>query len=89
MSNEALILLVQNGLFFNEANSSNPFSYLTTVVSNEFKKIKEKEKEQQTIRDELLIECNLNPSYTRQYNEEYEHELARYTRETMDTDEPV
>lgn len=87
MSNEALVLLVQNGLFFNEASSSNPFSYLTTVVSNEFKKIKEKEKEQQAIRDELLIDNNLNPSYTRQYNEEFETELARFTKETTDHDE--
>jgi len=58
--------LAEGGLKFNEAKSSNPFAYLTTIVHNAFLKVLAKEKTAQNIRDDILQDAGFRPSMTRQ-----------------------
>lgn len=48
---------------FDSNKSENPFSYFTTIIHTSFIQVLNKEKKQQEIRDELLLEENLNPSF--------------------------
>lgn len=66
MKGQALLQLSQMGLQFNEAKSSNPFSYLTSSLRNSFTKILNIEKRNQNLRDDLLEINGQSPSFTRQ-----------------------
>lgn len=70
MRGQALVQLSQVGLQFNEGKSDNPFAYYTTAVMNSFTRILNLEKQNQTIRDNLLIEHGHLPSYSRQMRED-------------------
>ena len=83
MRSTAILQLVQEGLQFNEARSSNPFSYLTTVVTNSFLRVMQTEKKNQEIRDEILVMNDMNPSFTRIHNAEY---VVEYKRNVTDYD---
>jgi len=72
MRGQALMQLAQVGLQFNEAKSSNPFSYYTETVTNSFTRVLNIEKNHQHIRDDILIQSGSSPSFTRQI----EHEIA-------------
>jgi hypothetical protein len=76
MRSNAILQLVQVGLQFNEAKSSNPFSYLTAALINAQIRVINTEKRNQVIRDELLEINGLNPSFTRTNNHEFEQYLA-------------
>ena len=65
MKLQALAQLIQVGLKFNEHKSDNPFAYLSSIVFNSFKRIKDIEKQHQALRDDLLQANGFNPSYTR------------------------
>lgn len=47
---------------FDPTKSENPFAYYTSVIHNSFIQILNKEKRQQQIRDQLLVDANYNPS---------------------------
>lgn len=80
MKNQALTALIAMSLHFNEFKSENPFAYFTTLISNNFIGYLSIEKKHQRIRDDLLQEAGMNPSYTRQL----EHEAAtRKQRESQ------
>ena len=66
MRGAALIQLIQVGLKFNELKSDNPFAYYTAIVTNSFTRVLLNEKNMQTIRDDILEENGLAPSWTRQ-----------------------
>lgn len=66
MESFAILQLVEGGLKFNEAKSDNPFAYLTTIVSNAFVRTFNKEKRVQEIRDDLIEEAGMTPSFARQ-----------------------
>ena len=66
MRNSAILQLTYVGLRFNEAKSSNPFSYYTAAISNSFCRVQNSEKRNQNIRDDILQINNLNPSWSRQ-----------------------
>ena len=66
MQAQALFQLVTVGLQFNELFSSNPFSYYTSTIKNAFTVTFNEEKKAQDIRDDLLVENNQSPSWTRQ-----------------------
>ncbi len=68
MVGQALVQLTQIGLQFDEMKSSNPFAYYTQTVSNSFTRVLNIEKKMQNIRDDILEENGLTPSWTRQYN---------------------
>jgi hypothetical protein len=66
MRASALIQLIQVGLKFNELKSDNPFAYYTAIVTNSFTRVLLNEKKMQNIRDDILEEAGLAPSWTRQ-----------------------
>lgn len=72
MRGQALLQLAQIGLQFNEAKSQNPFAYYTAAITNSFTRVLNLEKRSQNIRDDLLEEGGLNPSFTRTFNAEWE-----------------
>ena len=71
MQSQALLQLSQIGLQFDEDKSANPFAYYTAAITNSFTRILNVEKKHQSLRDDLLQEAGVNPSYTRQI----EHEM--------------
>ena len=64
--------LAQIGLQFDESKSDNPFAYYTAAVTNQFCRVINIEKRAQNIRDDILEMNDMNPSYTRQHNAEWE-----------------
>ena len=62
--------LSQIGLQFDESKSENPFAYYTAAITNSFTRILNIEKKNQAIRDDLLEMHNMNPSFTRQNENE-------------------
>lgn len=77
MRGQALLQLSMIGLQFDESKSSNPFAYYTAAITNSFTRILNTEKRNQNIRDDILEMNNLNPSYTRQLNNEEAMRRAR------------
>ena len=84
MQGQSLIQLTQMGLLFNELKSDNPFSYFTALMSNSFTKIVNSEKAHQSLRDDLLQEAGMNPSFTRQMEHEEE---VRKSRESLNSED--
>ena len=78
MKGQAILQLSQIGLQFDESKSNNPFAYYTAAVTNSFVRVINLEKRNQKIRDDILEMNDLNPSYTRQSEGEYEAGLARF-----------
>ena len=70
MQSQALMQLSQIGLQFDESKSENPFAYYTAAITNSFTRILNIEKKNQAIRDDLLEMHNMNPSFTRQNENE-------------------
>jgi hypothetical protein len=70
MKSTALLQLSQIGLQFDESKSENPFAYYTAAITNSFTRVLNLEKRNQVIRDDILEEAGLNPSYTRQTENE-------------------
>ena len=66
MRAQAVLQLSQIGLQFDESKSENPFAYYTAAVTNSFTRVLNIEKKNQSIRDDILQENGLNPSFTRQ-----------------------
>ena len=73
MRSQALLQLTQIGLQFDESKSENPFAYYTAAITNSFTRVLNLEKKNQSIRDDILESAGLNPSYTRQN----ENEMAK------------
>ena len=60
---------------FNAEKGNNPFAYYTSIIHNAFIQILNREKNQHNIRDELLIQAELNPSFgyqERHNNDQYD-----------------
>ncbi len=70
MQSQALMQLSQIGLQFDESKSENPFAYYTAAITNSFTRILNIEKKNQSIRDDLLEMNHMNPSFTRQTENE-------------------
>jgi hypothetical protein len=77
MKGQAILQLSQIGLQFDESKSENPFAYYTAAVTNSFTRVLNIEKRNQNIRDDMLQENGLTPSFTRQNQQEYAEETAR------------
>jgi hypothetical protein len=77
MRGQAILQLAQIGLQFDESKSNNPFAYYTAAVTNSFVRVINLEKRNQNIRDDILEMNDLNPSYTRQHNAEWEAAMKR------------
>lgn len=85
MRGQAIVQLAQIGLQFNEAKSDNPFAYYTAAINNSFTRVLNLEKRNQNIRDDLLEEEGLDPSFTRTFNAEWaaKEEFEQKRRETL------
>ena len=70
MRGYARMMLVKSWQAFKPEKSDNPFAFYTQCIKNSFKQFLNQEKKQRNIRDELLVDKGLNPSYT--YSLEYE-----------------
>ena len=66
MQGAGLLQLSRIGLQFDESKSVNPFAYYTAAITNSFTRVLNLEKKGQRIRDDILEQNGLNPSYTRQ-----------------------
>lgn len=77
MRGHALVRLTQVGIGFNEAKSSNPFAYFTTVITHSFTHVLNKEKEHVSTRNRMIAESGYNPSF----NEQAEQDIENYNRD--------
>jgi hypothetical protein len=77
MRGQAILQLAQIGLQFDESKSQNPFAYYTAAVTNSFVRVINIEKRNQNIRDDILEMNDLNPSYTRLHEGEWEAAVKR------------
>jgi hypothetical protein len=82
MRGQAILQLAQIGLQFDESKSNNPFAYYTAAVTNSFVRVINLEKRNQNIRDDILEMNNMNTSYTRQHQGEWEAAQKRETDAT-------
>jgi hypothetical protein len=80
MRGQAILQLAQIGLQFDESKSNNPFAYYTAAVTNSFVRVINIEKRNQNIRDDILEQNGLDPSYTRQHAGEWEAAVKREQR---------
>ena len=83
MKGQAILQLSQIGLQFDESKSNNPFAYYTAAVTNSFVRVINIEKRNQNIRDDILEMNDLNPSYTRLHEGEWEAAVKRNEEATM------
>lgn len=60
----ALMNLVKSWKSFNPEKSQNPFAYFTSCIHNSFLQYLNQERKHRNIRDALLVENGLDPSYT-------------------------
>ena len=72
MKGQAILHLVAIALQFDESKSENPFSYMTSAISNIFIRIINIEKRHRDIRDDILEMNGLDPSFTRSNTGDYE-----------------
>jgi len=86
MKGQAILQLSQIGLQFDESKSNNPFAYYTAAVTNSFVRVINLEKRNQNIRDDILEMNDMNPSYTRQHQGEWE---AAQRREQEDREKAL
>ena len=77
MRGQAILQLAQIGLQFDESKSQKPFAYYTAAVTNSFVRVINIEKRNQNIRDDILEMNDLNPSYTRLHEGEWEAAVKR------------
>ena len=68
----AITHLCQVGLQFDESRSSNPFAFFTTIISHCFVRVLNLEKRGQDIKNDLLIMAGVQPSFSRQIDNEIE-----------------
>jgi DNA-directed RNA polymerase specialized sigma subunit len=71
----AIMNLVKSWKSFNPDKSSNPFAYFTSCITNSYLQYLNHERKHRNIRDALLVENGLDPSYTftENYNTENPH----------------
>jgi hypothetical protein len=77
MRGQAILQLAQIGLQFDESKSDNPFAYYTAAVTNSFTRVLNIEKKNQNIRDDILQDNGLNPSFTRQNQEVFKEDKEK------------
>ena len=76
----ALMMLVKTWRSFKPEKSSNPFAFFTQCIKNSFIQYLNQERKQRDIRDEILVDKGLTPSYTYQL----EHEQKSRDRAASD-----
>lgn len=70
MQSYAMLMIVKTWQGFDPAKSSNPFAWFTQCVKNSFIQYLNYEQRQRDVRDEVLINSGLNPSFGYSYDYE-------------------
>lgn len=70
----AMMMLVRTWNAFNPEKSNNPFAFFTQCIKNSFIQYLNQEKRHRVIRDELMVDNGLNPSYNYQLDYEKDQE---------------
>jgi DNA-directed RNA polymerase specialized sigma subunit len=99
MQGYAMMMLCKTWHKFDENKSDNPFAFYTQCIKHSFIQYLNQEKRQRDIRDELLIDGGMNPSYTYQLehgsntsSDDYDYgepESSDYEIPTSDTLDPT
>ncbi len=64
MQSYAMMMLVRTWHSFNPEKTNNPFAFFTQCIKNSFIQYLNQERRQRSIRDELLIDQGMNPSFS-------------------------
>lgn len=83
MQGYAMMMVVKTWNAFDPKKSSNPFAFFTQCIKNSFIQFLNVEKRQRNIKNDMLIDSGLNPSYSYQID----HERAQ--RMHTENDEPT
>lgn len=80
MQSYAMLMIVKTWQGFDPNKSSNPFAWFTQCIKNSFIQFLNLEKRQRDIRDEVLIDSGMNPSYgyTYDYENQSNQEIQEY-----------
>jgi DNA-directed RNA polymerase specialized sigma subunit len=73
----AMMMLVRTWNSFKPEKSNNPFAFFTQCIKNSFIQYLNHEKRHRVIRDEIMVDKGLNPSYTYQLEHEAKQEATR------------
>lgn len=76
MQSYAMLMLVKTWNSFDPAKSSNPFAFFTQCIKNSFIQYLNYEKRQRDIKDEVLIDKGMNPSFGYAYDLEEKQAAA-------------
>ena len=101
MQSYAMMMLVRTWNSFNPEKSNNPFAFFTQCIKNSFIQYLNQERRQRNIRDEMLIDQGMNPSFNYSENssdgvpgieDEQDFDSMREVAELLkrvETDEPI
>ena len=84
MRGQSLLQLSSMGLQFNEAKSNNPFAYYTQALTHSFTRVLNLEKKHQDVKDKILVDKGLTPSWKKQI--EHEEKLRKVREEAKAAD---
>lgn len=70
MQGFAMLMLVRTWQAFDPAKSQNPFAFFTQCIKHSFIQYLNQEKRQRDIRDEILVQEGMSPSYNYQIESE-------------------
>ncbi len=80
----AMMMLVRTWNSFNPLKSQNPFAFFTQCIKNSFIQFLNQERRQRDIRDSMLVDQGLDPSYTFQEAHQAKVEAAREASKLSD-----
>ena len=86
MKSCALLNLCKMWSGFNEEKSDNPFSYYTQCIKSSFIQFLNQEKKQRNVRDLLLIDGGMDPSFTflAEHSDEYHNQPGDFDLNPVD-----
>lgn len=88
MRGQSLLQLSSMGLQFNEAKSNNPFAYYTQALTHSFTRVLNLEKKHQDVKDKILVEKGLTPSWKKQIEHEDKLRKIREEAKAADNESP-
>lgn len=83
----AMMMLCKTWGGFKPEKSNNPFAYYTQCIKSSFKQFLNREKVQRLVRDELLVDRGLDPSYT--FTDEHSTSDHHYVHDEEDHNQIV
>lgn len=86
MKSSAIVQLCDVVLKFEEKKSSNPFAYLTQIVSMKFTATLNSEKIQRKIKSIMLQDMGYDPTFGEQTNEEFKYRMEEWAEQESLTD---